>query len=520
MENEVSVNADQHTGTEITTGRQLIHIETVAQFVTSLAVGVGLLLIGLFAWLRSRYTRENAHQARHNLYQATHDALTGLPNRPQFAQRLNLALVAATGTGGSVGVVLLDLDRFKEVNDTLGHHTGDRLLQQVGPRISGVLRAGEFMARLGGDEFALLIATATTGVEALAEQQAVVRRILAALHVPFVIDDIALAVDGTAGLARYPQDGDTGDVLLQRADIAMYQAKTNHEALVVYDRMLDGYSPRKLTLLADLRQAVGRGELLVHYQPQIDIATLRVVGVEALVRWQHPVEGRLPPSEFVPLAESSGFVHELTRYVLDVAVGDAKAWEQAGRALEVSVNISARCLLDYGLPGTVSGILTAAGLPARWLKLEITETAMIADPFRAHEIINRLRHLGVALSIDDFGTGYTSLAYLRDLPVQELKIDQSFVMRMRTDRKDAIIVRTSVELAQRLGLDSVAEGVEDAQTLSALAALGCTTAQGYHLSRPLPAHDLASWIDNWNSTHRPPSIPYPGAPTATTTPKR
>jgi EAL domain-containing protein (putative c-di-GMP-specific phosphodiesterase class I) len=256
-----------------------------------------------------------------------------------------------------------------------------------------------------------------------------------------------------------------------------------------------------LALLADLRQAVDRDELVVHYQPQIDIASSGVEGVEALVRWQHPTEGLLFPTEFVPLAEGSGFIHELTRHVVSRAARDAMAWQEAGRPLRVSVNVSARCLLDTGLPETVAAILTTAGLPAHLLTLEITESAIIAHPVRAQDVINRLHDLGVALSIDDFGTGYTRLAYLRDLPVQELKIDKSFIMRMRYDRKDAVIVHTTIELAQRLGLRSVAEGVEDNATLRALDALGCTTAQGFYLSRPLPVDQLARWIDIWDGTH-------------------
>ena len=508
MQATVYAQAGRHAASEVAAARQLLHIERAARWATSLAVGVGLLLIALFTRLWRRYSRDNAEQARRNAHQATHDALTGLPNRLHLAQTLDRELATARHASGSVGVVLLDLDRFKEVNDTLGHYTGDRLLQLIGPRIRQVLRTGELMARLGGDEFALLVPTPSTGREALADQQAVAYRVLAALNAPFVIDDMALAVEASAGLASYPHDGDTGELLLQRADIAMYTAKSNHDSLAVYDRALDDYNPRKLALLADLRQAVDRDELVLHYQPEIDVATLRVHGVEALVRWQHPAEGLLAPAEFMPLAEGSGYIHRLTRYVLTRAARDAKAWEQAGQPLQVSVNISARCLLDSELPQTVATTLAAVGLPAHLFKLEITESAIIADPVRAQDVINRLHHLGVALSIDDFGTGYTSLAYLRDLPVQELKIDQSFIVRMLYDHKDAVIVRTVIELAQRLGLDSVAEGVEDTATLAALDALGCTTAQGFHLSRPLPVHDLASWIDTWTSTHHP----VPGAP--------
>jgi diguanylate cyclase (GGDEF)-like protein len=520
MQDTVYAQADRHARLDAAAGRSLLQIETIARWATSCAVGVGLLLIVLFAQLRRSYGRENAEQGRRNAHQVTHDALTGLPNRLQFARALDQELVAVRQAGGSVGVVLLDLDRFKEVNDTLGHQIGDRLLQQVGPRLGEVLGTGEVMARLGGDEFALLITARTSGEEAVAEQRAVVHRVLAAFDAPFVIDDITLAVEATAGLASYPQHGDTGEVLLQRADIAMYLAKGNHESVAVYDRTLDSHNRRKLMLLADLRQAVDREELVLHYQPLIDIATHRVRGVEALVRWRYRDEGLLPPADFVQLAESSGFIHELTRYVLTRAVRDAKGWAEAGLALTVSVNISARCLLDSGLPEAVASTLAAVGLPAQLVTLEITESAIIADPFRAQDVINRLHTLGVALSIDDFGTGYTSLAYLRDLPIQELKIDRSFITRMLHSPKDAVIVRTVIELAQRLGLECVGEGVEDAAVLSALDALGCSTAQGYHLSKPLPEYDLGRWIDAWNSTHHHVPSPRTASSTANSTANR
>jgi predicted signal transduction protein with EAL and GGDEF domain len=317
---------------------------------------------------------------------------------------------------------------------------------------------------------------------------------MAALQEPFLIDEIVLAVEASAGIALFPEHGTTAEVLLQFADTAMYLAKASHQDIVVYDRALDGNDPRKLALLSQLRTAINHDEFVLHYQPLIDIGTDRIRGVEALVRWQHPTEGLLPPSQFIAFAEGTGFIHELTRHVLSAACRQARVWKDDGQPLVVSVNISARCLLDTTLPETVLAALTQFGLPVALLKLEITESAIIADPSRAQSVINRLHALGVALSIDDFGTGYTSLAYLRDLPVRELKIDQSFVSRMLFNDKDAVIVRTVVELAARLGLDSVAEGIEDAETLRALADLGCTIAQGYHLGRPMPADQFDAWL--------------------------
>jgi predicted signal transduction protein with EAL and GGDEF domain len=350
------------------------------------------------------------------------------------------------------------------------------------------------MARLGGDEFALLLSTDTVGPQALAHTTSVTRRILTALQAPFRIEQVSLTVEASAGIAMSPQHGSTGEVLLQRADIAMYTAKSQHVDVAVYDRALDCNNPRRLSLLGQLRSAIATSELIVHYQPLVDIASGEVRGAEALVRWQHPSEGMLPPLEFIPLAESSGLIHELTRYVLESACRQAGDWRDAGAPLVISVNISARCLLDVTLPETVAEALARAGLPASLLKLELTESAIVSDPVRAQQVIARLHALGVSLSVDDFGSGYTSLAYLRDLPVQELKVDGAFVMRMRTDHRDAAIVRTVVELAARLGMQSVAEGIEDAETLIAVGAMGCTTAQGYHISRPMDAEKMLPWL--------------------------
>jgi diguanylate cyclase len=497
----VANQASAHSLVDAAADQRLLRIERLARWVTSLAVGVGAILILLFSWFRRQSTKAHRAQSDLNAYQATHDELTGLPNRGFFAAILETALADARQTGGTVAVVLIDLDRFKDINDTLGHRYGDYLLEQIGPRIRGVLRDVDVLARLGGDEFVLLFPSRATGQDANHAAWDLTRRMLDALHEPFVVDDVLLAVEASAGIAVSPAHGDSGDILLQHADIAMYIAKERNEDITLYDSALDAHNPRKLTLLSQLRGAADNGELVLHFQPLIHIRSGAVVGAEALVRWQHPEEGLLPPGEFVPLAEGSGFIHELTRFVLQAACAQAKVWETAGVPLVVSVNISARCLLDTGLPQSVAATLLATGLPPHLLKLELTETAIIADPDRARSIISRLHTLGVALSIDDFGTGYTSLSSLRDLPVQEIKIDRTFVTNMLTNAKDAIIVRTGVELANRLGVESVAEGIEDAATFNALAALGCTTAQGFHLGRPMPSVDFDIWQSDWNLSH-------------------
>ncbi len=484
--------------------QSLLTIGRLARWVTSLTVGVGALLILVFARSRRRFVGQATAQDRLSTHRTVHDTLTGLPNRTFFSGALDAQVALARSQGGSVGVVLLDLDRFKEINDTLGHFCGDRLLQQIGSRIRPVLATHEVLARLGSDEFAVLLCTNARGSHAVAEMQAVARRALTALHDPFDVDGVALSIEASAGIAVFPDHCDTGASLLQRADIAMYVAKRKHTDVIVYDPALDHADPHKLAVLARLRTAVDRGELVLHYQPLVDIGTNAVRGAEALVRWQNPEEGLMQPAEFIPLAEGSGFIHVLTRHVLRLACLQAEEWRRAGKPLVISVNISARCLLDITLPDAVAATLCEAGLPASLLKLEITESAIISDPRRAQDILNRLHSLGVALSLDDFGTGFSSLAYLRHLPVQELKIDRSFVKGMLTDLKDAIIVRTGAELAARLGLESVAEGVEDEDTLIALGALGCTVAQGYHLGRPMPSAAFEQWRASWAVTHPSP----------------
>jgi diguanylate cyclase (GGDEF)-like protein len=511
LENRVYAQAQASRQRDVAAGGRLLKIEAIARWATVLAIGIGLLLLAVFIWLRRLSTREQNRQAERHAHEAMHDALTGAPNRALFTRILDRALITSKQAGSSVGVVLVNLDRFKEVNSTLGHDAGDLLLKQVAARISSALAPGEVLARFGADEFAVMITTTGTANSGKCDLHAAVARVQRALAQEFIVDEVALAVEATAGVVCSPEDGRTSRLLLQRVDIALNLAKTNHEATGAYDHTLDHHDPRKLRLLADLRQAASREELVLHYQPMVDIASSRIGGVEALVRWQHPAEGLLAPAEFLPLAESTGFIHELTQWVLRRAVQDAKKWADAGDPLVVSVNLSARCLIDADLPEKLAGILREIGLPAQLLKLEITESAIIADPIRAQDVINRLHEIGVALSIDDFGTGYTSFAYLRDLPVQEIKIDSTFVTHMLYRYKDEVIVRTAVELAGRLGLDSVAEGVDDPAILVALAEMGCTTGQGYYLCRPIPAPELRPWIASWKHSHSasPPGIAIP-----------
>jgi len=422
--------------------------------------------------------------------QAFTDQLTGLPNRALLQDRTQQALRMAGRQGLTAALLLLDLDRFKEVNDTLGHHHGDLLLQQVAERVHGSLRSSDTVARLGGDEFAVLLPQ-VAGVQ---EATVVADKLSAAIEAPFTVNGLTLDVDASIGVAVYPDHAGDANQLLQRADVAMYAAKATHAGYTVYDPTLDQHNPRRLGLLGQLRRALAAGELVVHYQPKADVRSARILGVEALVRWQHPEHGLLGPGEFVPLAETTGLIRPLTSYVLDAALRQCRTWLDAGHELSVAVNLSTRCLLDLTLPDQIIGLLEETAMAPERLVLEITESAIMTDPTRALEILNRLHTLGVQLAIDDFGTGYSSMAYLKSLPVDELKVDRSFVKHLRDNPSDAVIVRSTVDLGHNLGLRVVAEGVEDEATWQELANLGCDSVQGYFLARPMPVAELAAWL--------------------------
>jgi diguanylate cyclase (GGDEF)-like protein len=429
-------------------------------------------------------------------YDSLHDALTGLGNRAMFQEAMDEVAKGFPGDG-LAAVMLLDLDRFKEVNDTLGHESGDALLQQIALRLVDILGDKGTISRLGGDEFAILLPT----LGQIGEAGEVAHQILAALERPFSVGEMKLEISGSIGVALAPVDGETSTALLQRADVAMYAAKENRSGWELYAKEHDRYSPRRLSLAADLRHAVERGELALHYQPKCELQTGRVSGVEALLRWNHPEYGLIPPDEFIPLAEHTGLIRPLTSWVLDEAVRQASTWSDRGMRLSVAVNLSVRSLMDGALPDEVAHALERASLDANSLILEITESTIMADPNRAISILRRLSDFGVSLAIDDFGTGYSSLAYLKRLPVNEVKVDRSFVMNMATDQDDAVIVRSTVDLARNLGLRVVAEGVEDAASYDHLRVLGCDAVQGYYLARPMPALQVPNWLDNYQRDH-------------------
>ncbi|HEX4777349.1 MAG TPA: EAL domain-containing protein [Acidimicrobiia bacterium] len=455
-----------------------------------LAFGFAILYLAVFR-LVAGASRNLRRQAELNRELATHDALTGLPNRTLLRDRVEQAVRATHRTGRHVALMLLDLDRFKEVNDTLGHHHGDLLLQQVGPRLSAALRDSDTVARLGGDEFVVLVPDVASPTDATA----IAEKIASTFDAPFTLDGVALDVDTSIGIAITPDDGDGFDQLLQRADVAMYVAKESHVGVNRYNPEHDAHSPTRLALLGELRRAIeDPDQLILHYQPKADVTTRRIVGVEALARWQHPTRGLVAPNDFIPAAERTGLIKPLTHRVLTIALAQARRWADAGVELRVAVNVSARCLLDLDFPTQVRALLDEHGVDATMLELELTESTIMSDPGRALEVLTSLHDMGVLLSIDDFGTGYSSMAYLKELPVDELKIDRAFVTGIADGGSDAAIVRSTVELARNLDLCVVAEGVETERVWNQLVQLGCDVAQGYYLSRPLPAEDLLAWL--------------------------
>ncbi len=430
------------------------------------------------------------------------DPLTGLPNREQLRNALRDRLALAP-RGEPCSVLILDLDRFKHINDVLGHAFGDRVLQRIAERLnSGLLREVDLVARPSGDEFAFCL----PGADA-ATAMRVGLRIRAALELPLTLDEQTVDVAASIGIATHPEQGADVDTLLGRAEMAMYAAKDRRAGILAYDPGMDSASAQSLSLLSELRAAVQGNQFRLYLQPKVALASGAVLGAEALVRWQHPLRGLVPPMEFIPFAEQTGFIRELTAWMIERLAVCAAALQASAPGLKYAVNLSARDLLDQDLPGKVERLTRRCGLDLRLLTLEITESAIMDDPERALQTLLRLREMGLRLSIDDFGTGYSSLAYLKRLPLDELKIDRSFVMSMQRDPADRKIVRSTVDLAHNLGLSVVAEGIEDAHAWARLRALGCDEGQGYFIARPMPEADFAAWVRNWRSPALPSLAP-------------
>jgi diguanylate cyclase (GGDEF)-like protein len=457
----------------------------------ALVVAVGLaalyaLLLPIVAGASRRLRRQSAE----NRHQALHDALTGLPNRTLFFDRVRQAVRAAQRDGSKTAVMVLDLDRFKDVNDSLGHDHGDALLTQIAERLRGRFRASDTIARLGGDEFAILL----PGLQDEAEALRVARELRADLSEPFQLPSLAIRAEASVGIALYPDHGDDAEQLLRRADVAMYAAKEARVGDRVYDSGQERHGPGHMQLLEELRGVIDDRGLEVHYQPQADLRSGHIKTVEALVRWPHPTRGMLPPDRFIALAEESGLIRPMTLLVLDTALAQCASWRAEGLEIGVAVNLSVLNLLDPQLIDDVAAALARHDLPARTLDLEITESAVMTDPKGAIDTLTRLRAMGVGLSLDDFGTGYSSLAYLKRLPVDEIKIDRSFVMNLVSNGDDEAIVRSTIDLGRHLGLRIVAEGVEDLDSWDELVQLGCDVAQGFYLARPMPPAEVTSWL--------------------------
>jgi diguanylate cyclase (GGDEF)-like protein/PAS domain S-box-containing protein len=428
------------------------------------------------------------------LHLAEHDALTRLPNRVFLHGRLEQAILSARRAGEQVAMLFIDMDRFKNINDTLGHHVGDGLLVQVGERLRDLVRENDIIARLGGDEFVLLLTG--VGAHAAAAAGTVANKVLDALGRPYFVHGHELHSTPSIGIGIFPTDGDDADTLMKNADAAMYHAKSaGRNNFQFFTRAMNQASAERLALEVGLRSAIKRQQLFLNYQPQLDLRSGRIVGVEALVRWRHPELGLVPPLKFIPVAEDSGQIEAIGTWVLDAALAQIATWRAAGNAeLRVAVNLSAQQLRGNGLADLVGQALQRHGLPGQALEIEITESTAMRDPTRTAALLRQLRDQGVALAIDDFGTGYSSLAYLKQLPLSCLKLDRSFVMDIERDPNDAAICTASIQMAHSLGLAVVAEGVETATQLKFLRGLGCDLVQGYHISRPLSVADCGQFL--------------------------
>jgi diguanylate cyclase (GGDEF)-like protein len=461
---------------------------TVGQFADTANVAVALATVTVLTGM-ARAGLTVVERLRESRHQAITDDLTGLGNRRHLIERLQAAIDSAGEERVELALLLVDLDGFKELNDTLGHPAGDEVLRQIGPRLSHILRADDTLARLGGDEFAVVLAP---GDEATASAAGL--RLRAALERSFEVGGIRIHIDASVGIALFPEHSRDPQGLLQRADVAMYEAKRMRTGHEVYLAARDRHSRQRLALVGELHGALQAGQLVLHYQPKADLRTGAVGGVEALVRWEHPVRGLLGPSHFLPLVEQSGLTRALTSFVLDRALDEIGERRRAGFDLTVAVNLGPADLLDLGLPTEVARVLNDRAFAPEHLHLEVSEDVVMADVERTVDVLQGLRAIGVQIALDDFGAGHTALGHLRELQIDELKIDRSFVMRLSEDARDAAIVHSLVDLGRRLGLHIVAEGVDSPDSWTLLAQWGCDEAQGHLLGPPMPAAELAAWL--------------------------
>ncbi len=451
-----------------------------------LAGGIFIMLVVKMSIASMNNAKRIASVERHN---ATHDELTSLPNRGLLHTRIEHALTHAKQTDGQVAVLLLDLDRFKEINDTLGHHTGDLVLQQIAPRLRETARDSDTVARLGGDEFCIIMpATDLNAAGILSE------RIIETMQHPIQVHQHTLKVGASIGISHYPRHAKDTDTLLRHADVAMYTAKRKNTGYAVYDAENDKYSLRRLQLTNELEDAIKHDRLELHYQPIISINDIQILHIEALARWPRSNIEVVLPDDFIPIAERSGLIHKLTRWVLNKATRQLSEWGGLGITCRISINISSSDLQQPGFVEEVKELLSKRRVTADRLIFEITESSMMRDYEQTHTVLNKLHNLGITLAIDDFGTGYSSLAHLKHLPTNLIKIDQSFVVDMTEDENDAVIVRSTIDLAHNMGKKVVAEGVHSREVMDILEILGCDMAQGFHIARPMPASELPAWL--------------------------
>jgi diguanylate cyclase (GGDEF)-like protein len=422
-------------------------------------------------------------------YQSLHDPATELPNRLSFERRLTKAIAEAGPTNTQLSVYLVQIGRFSEINNTLGHETGEQMVAKIGDNLQRIIKQSDVVSRHSSSMFALLLPGAgSTHVNPIVE------RILDSFNEPISVGGNTIDVTAWIGEACYPEHGATAKMLLQRADTAIYEAKKSAQHYALYNAQLDPYKPERLSMMGELRSGLDRGEFRLYYQPKIDIATEKITAAEALIRWIHPVRGFMPPDSFIPLAEQTGNIQKLTSWALDTAISQVAVWKTQGIDIKVAINLSARDLSNRNLPHEVANLMAKHGAKIEQLILEITESAVMEDPKQSMEVLSALNQMGATLSIDDYGTGYSSMSYLKSLPVQEIKIDKSFVMKLSSNKGDEILVRSTIDLGHNLGLKVTAEGVEDRAALDILKEYGCETGQGYHISKPVPAADFEKFF--------------------------
>jgi diguanylate cyclase (GGDEF)-like protein len=430
-------------------------------------------------------------------YATTHDTLTDLPNRALFYDRVSQAINSANNQSKQLSILLIEIENFKEVYDTLGRNSSDLILKQIATRLQGVVLDQESVARIDGNVFAILLAD----IDELTEAEYLAQAIHRAMDQAYVVERLQFAVHSNVGIVHFPEHGEDVDSLVQRAGVALYKAQSSNNGYSVYEPSFDQHSPRRLTLMSELRNAIDRDELELYYQPKIDIQAGKLYGAEALVRWNHPKHGFISPDEFIPMAERTRTIKPLSLWVLKRAFQHCAAWHKQGVDIKISVNLSAKDLLDPSLPDTIAGVTASTSVKPEWIIFEITESAIMTDPEGALITVDRLSNMGFELAVDDFGTGYSSLAYLKKMPLTELKIDKSFVEDIQSSENDAVIVKATINLAHNLGLQVTAEGVENEEVLNMLKGYGCDIVQGYHLAKPLSVADFNDWLKSskWQS---------------------